>query len=61
MNKQKKTYVKPGIVFEDFKTGELRGTTEMVKQYSTAVHKETAERVCPYEDRSFPCTVRSGK
>ena len=56
MNKQKKTYTKPGIVFEDFRTGELRGTPEMIEKIKAA---QTEKQDCPFGDMGFPCAVRS--
>lgn len=60
MNKQKKPYIKPGIIFEDFRTGELRGTPEMIEKYTAAASQNTKEQRCPFEDIGFPCSIRSG-
>ena len=57
MNKQKKAYIKPGIVFEDFRTGELRGTPEMIDKIKAKQEKEIS---CPMEEVSFSCSARSG-
>lgn len=57
--KQKKPYVKPGIVFVDCETGELSGTPEMVEQMkSHASHQadQAAISPCPFE--SFSCSWR---
>lgn len=37
MNEQKKSYIKPAIVFEDFQTGEMQGTPEMIERYRVGV------------------------
>ena len=55
MNKQKKSYTKPGIVFEDFRTGELHGTPEMIEKYKTAAVQNAEEQRCPFEVTGFPC------
>lgn len=59
MNKQKKTYVKPGIVYEDFRTGELRGTPEMIEKYKAAADHKTDAFKCPFVNMNFPCASRS--
>lgn len=43
MNEQKKPYNKPGIVFENFQTGEITGTPEMVEKIKEAVEKNTED------------------
>ena len=60
MNKQKKPYVKPGIVFEDFRTGELTGSLEMIERIKSAVSDNTPEQKCPFADMGIPGSVRSG-
>ena len=58
MNEQKKPYVKPGIVFEDYRTGELKGSPEMIEKIM-ASRLEENEEYCPMEDTGFPCSVRN--
>lgn len=60
MNKQKKPYNKPGIVFEDFVTGELIATPEMIEKIKAARMDDLEEQACPAEDVSFSCSVRGG-
>ena len=60
MNKQKKPYNKPGIVFENFVTGELTGTPEMIEKIVAARIDDPEEAACPAEDVSFSCSVRGG-
>ena len=37
----KKPYVKPGIVFEDYRTGELKGSPEMIeKNHGIKIRRE---------------------
>lgn len=60
MNKQKKPYTKPGIVFEDFRTGELRGTPEMIEMIKSSIAATSVDQKCPVEDVGFPCSVRGG-
>lgn len=60
MNKQRKPYTKPGIVFEDFRTSELRGTPEMVERIIASIAAASSEQKCPVEDAGFPCSVRGG-
>ena len=43
MNNQKKTYNKPGIVFENFQTGELTGTPEMIGKIKATVEKNSED------------------
>ena len=45
----KRRYVKPMIVYEDFGTGELQGSPEMIEQYKgeASVGKDSSE--CPLE------------
>ena len=54
----KKPYVKPGIVFEDYRTGELKGSPEMIEKIM-ASRLEENEEYCPMEDTGFPCSVRN--
>lgn len=59
MNKQKKPYTKPGIVFENFETGELTGSPEMIEKILAESEKYKAESTvaaCPFED--MPCLMR---
>lgn len=60
MNKQKKPYTKPGIVFEDFRTGELHGTPEMIERIKASIVATSGEQKCPVENAGFPCSVRGG-
>lgn len=60
MNKQKKPYNKPGIVFENFLTGELTGTPEMIEKIQASRMDEMVETVCPAEDVNFACSIRGG-
>ena len=43
MNKQKKPYNKPGIVFENFQTGELTGTPEMIEKIRASVDSNSED------------------
>ena len=45
MNKQKKPYKKPGIVIQNFETGEIIGTPEMVKKVQAAKSADSKETV----------------
>lgn len=57
--KQKKPYVKPGIVFEDYETGELFGTPEMIEELKAQAEKRAdkmAYASCPFE--SMSCSLR---
>lgn len=59
MNKQKKPYTKPGIVFENFETGELTGSPEMIEKILAESEKYKTERTvaaCPFEN--MPCLMR---
>lgn len=60
MNKKKRLNVKPGIVFEDYRTGELTGSPEMIEKIKASVSEKTSDQKCPYADMFFPCTVRGG-
>jgi len=60
MDKQKKPYNKPGIVFESFLTGELTGTPEMIEKIQAARTDETKETACPAENVDFACSIRGG-
>ena len=60
MNKQKKPCTKPGIVFEDFRTGELRGTPEMIERIKASIAAASVEQKFPIEDVDSPCSVRGG-
>lgn len=58
--KQKKPYVKPGIVFLDYKTGELFGTPEMIEEmeaFASQQENQTAYVSCPFE--GITCFERS--
>ena len=59
MNKQKKPYTKPCIVFENFETGELTGSPEMIEKILAESEKHKTESTvvaCPFED--MPCLMR---
>ena len=58
MNKQKKTYNKPGIVFESFVTGELTGTPEMIEQIK-ATAENNSEDIFEKLRKSLGCTYIS--
>lgn len=45
--KKKKTYVKPMLVFEDFKEGKLYGSPEMIEQIIKEGEEKKAE-LCPF-------------
>ena len=60
MNKQKKPYNKPGIVFENLLTGELTGTPEMIAKIQASRMDEVEEAACPAEDVNFACSIRGG-
>lgn len=60
MNNQKKPYNKPGIVFENFLTGELTGTPEMIEKIKASRMDELEEVTCPAEDVNFACSARGG-
>ena len=60
MNKQKKPYNKPGSVFENFLTGELTGTPEMIEKIQSSRMDELEEVACPAEDVDFACSIRGG-
>lgn len=50
--KQKKPYVKPGIVFQDFETGELFGTPEMIEELKAQASQQEDQMAymsCPFE------------
>lgn len=50
--KQKKPYVKPGIVFVDYKTGELFGTPEMIEELKAQAARQADQMAytsCPFE------------
>lgn len=55
----KKPYVKPMMVFEDYRTGELSGSPEMIEQIKREC-REYEEKYpmtsCPFEP--FPCFMR---
>jgi len=57
MNKQKKIYIKLGIVFEDFRTGELHGTPEMIEKIKAA---QSEKQAFQFRDMGISCAVRSG-
>lgn len=49
--KQKKPYVKPGIVFEDYETGELLGTPEMIDELKAQAERQADQMAytsCPF-------------
>lgn len=57
--KQKKPYVKPGIVFEDYETGELFGTPEMIRELKAKAEQQADQMAyasCPSE--SMSCSLR---
>lgn len=58
MNNQKKPYNKPGIVFEDFLTGELNGTPEMIEKIKATVEKNS-EDIFEKLKKSIGCTYIS--
>ena len=61
--KQKKAYHKPMIVFEDFRTGELTGSPEMIAQIQADCARMEAEhpvQPCPFEGMGMPCHLRGG-
>lgn len=58
MNEQKKPYNKPGIVFENFQTGELTGTPEMIEKIKKAVEKNT-EDIFERLKKALDCTYIS--
>lgn len=60
MNKQKKPYNKPGIVFENLLTGELTGTPDMIERIQASRTDEMEETACPAEDVNFACSIRGG-
>ena len=43
MNNRKKHYYKPGIVFENFQTGELTGTPEMIEKIKASVDSNSED------------------
>ena len=58
--KQKKTYVKPGIVFQDYETGELYGTPEMIEELKARASQQENQMPyasCPFE--SMSCSSRA--
>ena len=58
----KKPYSKPGIVFEDFVTGELTGSPEMIdriKRECAALQAQENVMPCPLDDTEFPCNLHS--
>lgn len=60
MENKKKPYVKPQIVFEDYRTGKLYGSEEMIQQIKAKREALCAEATyeCPFEN--FPCFGRIG-
>ena len=61
--REKKPYTKPMIVFEDFNTGELTGSPEMIAQIQADCARLEAEnpiRPCPFGEGGLPCFVRGG-
>ena len=60
MEQRKKKYEKPGIVFQDYTTGRLTGTPEMVERILRECEKMSKEQeytACPFEDM-MPCAVQ---
>lgn len=56
--KKKKPYVKPMLVIENYETGELSGSPEMIAQILSENEKyrqESQPMNCPFED--FPCSM----
>lgn len=45
----KRRYVKPMIVYEDYGTGELQGSPEMIEQYKSEASAERNSSECPLE------------
>lgn len=60
---EKKVYNKPGIVFCDFKTGEMTGSEWMIEKIVR--ENEDARKAqggfveCPFEDMGPPCQIRN--
>lgn len=60
--KEKKAYVKPGIVYCDFKTGEMTGSQWMIDKIIKEIEeleKEQGAFECPFEDMNPPCNIRA--
>lgn len=58
----KKSYVKPGIVYENAVTGELIGTPEMIEKImreAAEVEHYDSTDTCPFEDMS--CMMRGSR
>lgn len=58
---EEKPYVKPMLVFQNFETGELTGSPEMIAQIQEECARLEAENPvmkCPFEDGGFPCHIR---
>ncbi len=45
----KRSYVKPMIVYEDYGTDELKGSPEMIAQYIRETSAGQDSSVCPFE------------
>ena len=61
MTKTKKVYAKPGIVFENFTTGELTGTPEMVEKIKATVKnpEKTTKDIFEELKKTLGCTYIS--
>lgn len=59
----KKEYNKPGIVFCDFRTGEMKGSAWMiekiVRENEEARKTQGAFAECPFEDMGPTCQIRN--
>lgn len=59
---EKRTYVKPGIVYCDFKTGEMTGSQFMIDKIISETEKlekeQGALKNCPFEDTAHSCDRR---
>ena len=58
--KEKKPYVKPEIAFEDYETGELSVTPEMIEELKAQASQQEDQvpyTSCPF--KSMPCSWRS--
>lgn len=52
--KVKKPYVKPMIIFEDYKTGELTGSPEMIAKLVAEAEVDNALQDCPHSHITCP-------
>ena len=60
---EKNPYSKPMIVFENFSTGELTGSPEMIARIQADCARLEAEhptRPCPFSEGTLPCFMRGG-